>query len=272
MKATQHRIATFEELKFPSRVYKYREADNLRHLTILSERIAFFARFSSFEDKLDCKVPIRYDLLTDDEIYEYYYKSLGELNPTWDKLYLRDEAIRWSNMNLLKDQDRIANLHDEYWATFDNRYGALCLTAINDNLLMWEKYSDNFNGFCVGFNPKILFKGMGGGGPIDYVEELPIIKPYDPDEESGFKLTMTKLKKWEWEKEYRVQKFWNYNVSDEERMFKVEPKAYVELIIGYKVTAQTQKKIVEYARRIYSSIEIKIARIKDGKVITQPFV
>lgn len=60
---------SFQDMDLPQTVYKYRVWKNPRHQTILTDRQVWFAQPSSFEDPLDCKIPIRYDLLTEKDIY-----------------------------------------------------------------------------------------------------------------------------------------------------------------------------------------------------------
>ena len=151
--------STFNELSFPDTVYKYREANNLKHRTIITEQTAYFASPDSFEDKLDCKIPIRYDLLNDDEIYDFYFQILKESHPEWDTIYLRHQAILWSKKWLLRDEKKNAKFEEYYWKELNERLGILCLTAEAENISMWRKYSDDLNGFCIGFNPRIVITG-----------------------------------------------------------------------------------------------------------------
>jgi len=149
---------TFSKLKFPATVYKYRTANNLKHLEVLSNRVLYFAPPKTFEDEFDCRIPERYDLLSDDDIFDQYYKLLKKDNPSCDSNFLRSEVIRWCNSGLLKDKRRLNHIEQKDWEELNERLGILCLTAIKDSLGMWTKYSNNFNGFCVGFNSRILFK------------------------------------------------------------------------------------------------------------------
>jgi hypothetical protein len=271
MKHLNTSYTTFDKLRFPKTVYKYREAENSKHLTILTEQIVFFAPPESFEDKLDCKIPVRYDLLTDEEIYDKYYNDLKDINPTWDSIYLRNQAILWCNHGLLKDKTRMEELEKHFWNEFNKRFGVLSLTAINDNLLMWNKYASNFNGFCIGLDPKVAFRNMGGGGQVDYVPHLPIIKPFDKIEDIGLTQSLTKLEKWAFEKEYRVQKIWPHQITEKERKFKIDPTAYTEIIIGNKVNMPTKEQLIDLARKLNPKIKINIAEKIQGKVSLKSF-
>ena len=163
---------TFDELTFPKTVYKYREAENNLHRTILSEQIVYFAAPKSFEDKLDCKIPIRYDLLSDDEIFDSYLEILKEKHPEWDPAYIRQQAIIWSNKGFLRDKKLNEEWASNYFEELNERYGVLSLTAEPANIKMWKKYSKNFNGFCLGFDPKTKETSAWRSYPINAVSSF----------------------------------------------------------------------------------------------------
>lgn len=110
-------------------------------------------------------------------------------------------------MGLIKDKYRLASIEKIEWQNLNKRFGILSLTPVKDNLSMWRKYSNNLNGFCVGFTSRILFEGIGGGRAISYVKDLPLINPLASSEAKRTPLTFFKLNKWKVEKEYRLQNF-----------------------------------------------------------------
>jgi hypothetical protein len=72
---------TFEEMNLPDTIYKYRNWDDPFHKTIITQQEVYFAKPTSFEDPLDCKNPVRYDLLTDKDIYNHYLDHSKEKYP-----------------------------------------------------------------------------------------------------------------------------------------------------------------------------------------------
>lgn len=60
------------KLTYPDIIYKYRIWNDEFQKTILSERKVFLAPPTSFEDKKDCKLFVRYDLMTNLDIYKKY--------------------------------------------------------------------------------------------------------------------------------------------------------------------------------------------------------
>jgi hypothetical protein len=257
---------SFDRLKFPKTIFKYRNVGNDQHWTILTDQVVFFAPPSSFEDKLDCKIPTRYDLLTDEEIYTMYYKLIKAENPQWEEFYLRQQATIWSNKGLMKNTEMQKEWEAGYFKDLDERLGVLCLTANCTNLDMWQKYSNHFNGFCVGFDPILMFRLFGGGGLVDYFEEIPIIKPTDSMEVKMITSVYSKLKIWAFEQEYRTQIF-NYSpLSTEQRRKRIPNTAFKELIVGHNVSKEKTIDLVQWAKFINPCVLIFKTEVNDNGV------
>ncbi|RZL04926.1 MAG: DUF2971 domain-containing protein, partial [Pedobacter sp.] len=251
---------------FPTTVYKYRATNDRWHWTILSEQVVYFAPPSSFEDKLDCKIPTRYDLLTDEEIYVMYYRTLREQHPQWDELYLHQQVTIWCNKGLMKNIELQKEWEAGYFKELDERLGVLCLTANCTNTDMWHKYSDHFDGFCVGFDPKVMFQFFGGGGLVDYVDEIPIIKPSDSMEVKMITSVYSKLKIWAFEQEYRTQIFNYHPLKTDQRKRKVPKDAFKELIIGHNVSKNNSVNLIQQATVINPNIRILKTQLEDNMV------
>ncbi len=266
MKLSAAEPTNFEELTFPVTVYKYREANNPIHRTILTEQKVYFAPVKYFEDEFDCKNPYRYDLLTDTELYQEYIIAFNEMYPEWDTLYLHQQAISWFNKDLLKDKKRMAELDLKEYENLNEVHGVLSLTMNCASIEMWKKYSDNFNGFCIGFDPKIIFKYLGSGGKVNYVDTLPIINPLDASDIKFTTLIFSKLKKWAFEEEYRTQRMWSLPADNEMRKTKLPSSAYTKLILGHNTNTDTQQEIIKQARVVNPMIEILITTITDYNI------
>ncbi len=137
----------------PDLIYKYRIWGDENHNTILTKRIVFFAPPSSFEDKKDCKLQKRYDLMTENDIYLKYLNESKKNNEHSNRQQHRLFARQWTKRSPLKDMDHVRKLQEDHFKDFDSKFGILCLTANPNNLKMWNKYSQKGKGFCVGFDP-----------------------------------------------------------------------------------------------------------------------
>jgi Mg2+ and Co2+ transporter CorA len=260
-------VKTLNDLNsIPPILYKYRSWDDHYDKTILTEQHIFFAAPTSFEDPLDCKNKVRYDLLTDEEIFQKYLSDSQSKNPNFSK----DEHRKWAKKHFEKSPLRNSAILDQMqkkkFEEYDKRMGVLSLTADPRNIRMWEKYSNNHKGFCVGFNTKSLFRSLGGGGMVDYVKELPEIHPFHSYEEQHYLQVFKKLAKWDFEKEYRTHIFSSSPKSKVDRIVKVPANSYNCLIIGAQMHKNQKEDLIKSMTKELDHIEVLEAVIDDGKV------
>jgi hypothetical protein len=149
-------------------------------------------------------------------------------------------------------------------------YGILSLTAIPNNDLMWSSYADCHEGFCVGFDTRIMFnflKQIGcGGGQVLYYNELPIIYPLPKSrpEERHVLLIFSKLQEWEFEKEYRLFRFSVSSLTNDKRKVILPSDLYTEIIIGDKMP-------IQFAEELKNSIPEELRNItvkKENEIIS----
>ncbi|KAA6322742.1 hypothetical protein EZS27_027744 [termite gut metagenome] len=225
---------TFDEMNLPNTIYKYRNWNDINHKNIITNQEVYFAQPTSFEDPYDCKNLVRYDLLSDDDIYEHYLFYSKERHPNWTRQQHRAFAREWCEKSLMKEHDYVKKRMDEDFNEFDEHFGVLSLTANPHNSVMWEKYSDNHKGFVVGFNPYKMFQYLGGGGAVRYYDELPIVypRPKHSFEKQHYLQIFSKLSKWNFEEEYRTHWFSSNSLTVKDRTKKLPPEAFTKIIIG----------------------------------------
>lgn len=234
-----------DKLDLPKVIYKYRKWDDIFQKTILTERIVFMAPPTSFEDNKDCKLLKQYDLLTEQDIYNKYIELSRRNHSNWTRQQHRRYAREWTIKSPMKDKNYIKQMQEKHFLEFDIRFGVLSLTANPNNLPMWTKYSDNGHGFCVGFDSKIMFEYFGGGGPVQYYEELPRILHNDDYHIEHFKQVFSKEKKWEFEEEYRTHKFYEQKATISDRQIKIRTEAYKEIIFGWNISEVNKNEIIK---------------------------
>lgn len=262
----------YDELYVPPVLYKYRTWTDKWHKTVLTDRVLYLSAPSQFEDPLDCKVPDRYDLLTDKELYEKLIKWSHELNPNYDEKQHDAYAKHWVIHSPLKDPDASKRNQEKILIGFDRQIGVLCLTANPTSFEMWEKYADGHKGFCVGFFGKKLFEDhdrFGFTGDVDYVEELPIIHPNEKMLDKAFKKVFSKLIHWAFEEEYRTTKIKHNPPNNDWRTVPVDSKKYAEIIFGAKMPESFRQEISQLANLHFPNIKLKQAEIDSkNKVVT----
>lgn len=145
----------------------------------------------------------------------------------------------------------------------------LCVSHRNDSYRMWSDYAENSQGIVLRIVPNLekdskfkLFK------PVQYEDERPPLFPsaIEYSENSLFgnqddfhrrildKVIYTKTKKWEYENEYRLvvpifpPESWN--------TLPYYPEEIGELYLGLNTSEDNQKKFINLAKQINSSIKI----------------
>lgn len=267
MKLGEVKEMSFDEMPdIPETLYKYRVWDDNYQKTILTERTVFMAAPTSFEDKKDCKLLKRYDLMTEQDIYEKYLKTSKEDHPNWTRQQHRAFARNWTKKSPMKDKEFVKRQQEENFIEYDKRFGVLSLTANSSNLDMWNKYSNEGRGFCVGFNPKILFNHLGGGGPVQYYDKLPDILHNDEFEVERFKQVFSKERKWEFEQEYRTHKFSPNPATVNDRQIQVPKEAYKEVIFGWQMEDDMKNSIMAACKDQSLKVDFYISSISNELV------
>lgn len=249
---------TIDDGKYPPILYKYRDWNSQHHERYIKNREVFMSAPSSFEDKLDCKIPVRYDLLTEKQTLSFAVRLSKIRHPEWTRQQHRNDAREWSKQKLLKNQKYLSEYQKYYFDEYNKRQGILSLTAEPNLDAMWEKYANKSTGFCIGYNSRIMFNYLGGGGGVEYVDVLPILLPEPVMSWPEIKLSQVFCKeiKWEFEKEYRTQKFWPNPASINERRIELPKEAFNKVILGKNITRENQTEITDAIRQYIGDIPI----------------
>ncbi|HAO05831.1 MAG TPA: hypothetical protein DCQ50_02355 [Chryseobacterium sp.] len=261
MKIVSKGIGTLKDVEFPQTLYKYRDWDNKNNKRFITHREVFMSPPSSFEDELDCKLPVRYDLLTEKQAMKFAMNLSKRVNPKFNRQKHRQDSLKWVKEKLyLKNYEEYTKF---YFEEYDKRLGVLSLTEHNCLKEMWEKYANNHRGFCIGYNSEKLFNYLGGGGKVEYYDKMPIILPQpmmDIDVARNLQVYQ-KERKWQFEKEYRTQKFWINGGTIHDRQIQLPTNVFKHIILGDNMSRENEKII---RMEILKSIgDIPILKEKD---------
>lgn len=240
------RETSFDELELPDVIYKYRSWTNPYHLQIITNKVLYMSSPSEFNDPHDCKNAVRYDSLTDKDIFSIYLYYSKKDHKDWSRERHRSFAREWVRQTPLRDPAYILEMQQEYFNDFHSHFGVLSLTANPYNDQMWTSYSDDHQGFCIGFNTKMLFEYLGGGGVVNYYDTLPIIlpAPLHSYEQQHILQVFSKLRQWEYEQEYRTHKFYPTGATPNQRLISVPPQAFKEIIFGNRMPDAIKEQIL----------------------------
>jgi hypothetical protein len=249
MKIESIKYATFAEMKgeYPDILYKYRAWNDTYHQKVITHRELFYSPPSGFEDPFDCKAVVRYDLLSQSEKTKWIEYKIRKSERGKPNHYYRQKALQTFKNSPLANPEQIKKLQQKTFEEYDVRTGILSLTKNPANERMWEKYSNNGKGFCVGFKSEMLFTKLGGGGRVEYVPQLPRVMPepiHSHDHQINFQIFYKEVK-WNFEDEYRTHTFGINPKSTEERIIVVPPETFSVIILGNKLTTQEKKELID---------------------------
>lgn len=267
MELTDIREMSFENNPdVPEVIYKYRVWDDKYQKTIISERTVFMASPTSFEDKKDCKLLKRFDLMTEQDIYDKCLEDSKNNDPRRTRQQHRAFAREWAKKSPMRNKKNISQLQEDHFKEWAARFGVLSLTANCSNLEMWNKYSNQGKGFCVGFKSNKLFPYLGGGGKVQYYEKLPDIYHNDSFEVEHVKQTFSKKLKWKFEQEYRTHKFYPRPATITDRQIIVPADSFKEVIFGYLMNEKVKEEIKETCKNQELNIEFKQCVLEDEEI------
>lgn len=256
-KITLHH-GSLDDIELPPLIYKYRTWSDEYHKRFINEREIFMASARSFEDDLDCHNPTRFDLLTSQQIYDYYFWSSKKENTNFTRQQHREFARNWAKKSPVKDKLTVEKWKAQTLEEYYDHDGILSLTENWNNEEMWRKYADDGKGFCIAYNTRKLFRHIGGGGTVDYVDELPIIlpEPFMTFAEALRNRVYCKLKKWSFEEEYRTKKFWPHVATIQDRQIRLPKEVFNKIILGDNISESDKDEIIKNTNLYIGDIEI----------------
>ncbi|MCQ2375764.1 MAG: hypothetical protein MJ069_07695 [Salinivirgaceae bacterium] len=194
----------------PSFVYKYRDAENSKHIEAFRENYVYLASPDTFEDKQDCK----YKEYIPKTCYDFYLYHLQEYNKfyfSYNRKNHTSYAKDWANKHFIKMQNDPIGF-DKVWEELNEeriqKIGVLSLSGSPRNEKCWEKHGAMHSGFCIEYDQNKLFETIKGASSwVNYVNELPVYDGrYDDLKGEYNKKYFTKLKEYAWENEFRIIK------------------------------------------------------------------
>jgi hypothetical protein len=233
-------------------LYKYYSLnDHTKRIFTLNE--IYFPSPLKFNDPFDFNIPISLEGSKKD--YEELYRSqISRCEPNLNREERRRRLREHMAQKVYKDINLQKELSQETATRIKKRYGVLCLTETNDNILMWSHYADNHRGVCVEFKMCDDFNVTEKDNKVIYQKELPECNLFKTSEKQRLHtLYLTKSCHWSYEKEWR--------------MFKEGPGAYTlpdrtvnAVILGCQMT--DKEKVTAWLKEKNNSIAIYEAKMK----------
>jgi Protein of unknown function (DUF2971) len=161
---------------------------------------------------------------------------------------------------ILNDVERMNKIYED----FIKDIGIYCLSAINNDILMWSHYSDGHRGICLEFDTTqnvilfdIAFK-------VYYNDEYNCvdINNIGSNSDEYKKCLLTKSKHWEYEKEWRILKPEELGGPGE---YNFVHELLTGVILGALISSEDKEKVLSWMKKYPTKLALyqaKINRIK----------
>jgi len=195
--------------KRPAHLYKYQPV-TARTLENLQCRRIWFSAASVFNDPFDCAVNVRMKALEADDLKRAWQtlSARGLIAPKLNAAFMTDGEPNDLFRDQLEEVISTGSWRDEVEKA-RARVGIACLSAKNDDLLMWGHYADGHRGFCLEFDAST--EPFSKALAVAYQDTEPEMSPLDvldheaDDNERVIRAMLsTKHTCWRYEQEWRL--------------------------------------------------------------------
>ncbi len=208
-------------------LYRYLSLEDIRKFEFFKNRVIWRSSPASFNDPFDCRISVRFELFTTKELEAYTKNNLKRYFPKASRDFYRRQT-----RHVMKDKKRyIEELKEAYTKSTDKHTGITCFSLSNRNIQLWAYYTRNHEGLCLGFAYNEICRPslFGFGGSVQYVNEMPVIRPSLSVEENHTITNMMFLYKdlkWKHEEEFRLIKNLDdaHDINDPRRGVQVKPQ------------------------------------------------
>lgn len=231
--------------QIPDRLWKYRKWDSDGHTRrMITDGELFYAKTEQLNDPLEISWYIR--LPIDEGELDLFSRELCAMTFPHDTP--QERAAHFGTM-----KQSIRDLRLEHGGTIipafvGFQFGLLCMTKINNDVLMWSHYADHHRGVCVGIRTECL-----AGKRIlkvSYSDDVPLLDCWDyvyRNREMFVDASRTKGLHWQYENEWRTvhhpgpQKY---------------PGCVDRVVIGLKATDETRAAVYDAIEAAGRPIEV----------------
>lgn len=157
-----------------------------------------------FNDPFDCRPAFNF-MASKRQIKDDFGRLQKKFEPQVNRQTRRSEVRQ-----LFKDPNRDPRrleVQNSIQGNYDaemNKVGVLCVSEVNDDILMWSHYADSHRGICIEFDGHNKF--MVHAQAVTYAKERASIRQFiraDPQIMLE-KAMLTKAQHWSYEKEWRL--------------------------------------------------------------------
>lgn len=246
--------------RMPSKLYKYSgvsgpRLDWIRRLLLDSE--LYFAPPSSFNDPIDCRIPLHYN--ASPLKIEQYWRSF--VRTQFPGTPMREHKARIRELiNQSRTPQGRADLNKAFLQQVLDKNGIVCLGNRPNNMLMWSYYAGGHEGIAIEFNmtPEHLYaiREQYFIVEVKYCHDFPRINRYEcPEPEVVRRVFETKAAAWMHEGEWRIV------LVDQVGYVRIPPAIIGAVILGLRIDAKSEEQIRRWVEE--RSVPTKLLRVQN---------
>lgn len=249
----------------PPILYKYRNWISDYHKEALKKSQIWFSSPKQLNDLYDIR--LAYTFNSEEVHTQEFFNKLKKEFPNMTRLIpgTRDFEIALGNK-----YEQI-KLNPQKWF-FDNQVslregdiyeqiGLFSTTIDPINKLMWAHYGDSHMGYCVGYDPFLVWNAKHSFcGTAHYLNEPLQFSFLEDKDPTGFIDLFIKDQDWSYEKEYR---FVTFIENESDRLVKVDVSAVKEVILGKNISKVSEIEIIKCLKEKYHSL-VSLFKIQEG--------
>jgi len=238
---------------FDDCLFKYRTLDKYSKRILTHNEIYFTCPFD-FNDPFDCQLPVSWEA-SEDFLRQQITNLMGQLPSDPDRpsdKWIEDMVI---DENIHSDPIKMKGISRNGIESSLKNIGVFCLTAKNDDILLWSHYANGHRGFCLAFERNFYRKNPI---EVDYQEQYPHIPFTGENRDWATILVKTKSKRWCYEKEWRI-----LDTNPGRKEF--DETKLLGIILGCRMNPKDKKRILKLINRRKHKPTIFEAHRNDNK-------
>jgi len=228
--------------------------------TIVSSLI-YFQSPNNFNDPFDCKTSFHCGRATDAMWQRHYANAISIQYPRKSEQEIRDLVESAMKLGLHNNPAYRKEEPSRFQAVLSNavkKLGMLCMSEVNNDILMWSHYSDGHRGICLQFD-KIQLQKHFHVEKVQYRSPYPTFKEFLDlvDTNQLHKLLMFKSEHWCYEHEWRTI----HNIHrNKARLLRLPPGILTGVILGCQMSDRNRALVEGWKKSMGRTLRLYEAR------------
>ena len=249
-------------------VYKFRTWNDIEHYRyhkkLLIDREMYFSSPQSFNDPFDCCVVTDYSMLQKNpELQQTHFRSIiVRTFPNITEQQINEKVEQLIKDSRFNDPQWILLANQKQRESFYKSYGVFSFSKTKSNILLWSHYADSHQGFCLGFDLRLIknhLENKVGGCDVFYSVDYPKIPPINSTDNQFMQQISTKSIDWKYEEEFRLF------IVGAEQSIEVPKQCFKEITLGCKMENKYKKEIIDFIKKEIPEMRVIQAIQSDDK-------